>query len=58
MTDLKPCPFCGAIPTLEEKDEFYRVGCQNIDGCGMCVHTPWFDGKKEVIEWWNRWKGE
>ena len=51
---LKPCPFCGVIPTLEENNGLYRVSCRNMDGCKVCVHIPWSDGKMDVIEWWNR----
>jgi len=36
MTDLKPCPFCGVVPTLNSHEECYgtcyELGC---DECGI-----------------------
>lgn len=60
---LKPCPFCGAAPELEDHRTIWRVGCQ----CGAGVlgeRAPEPDGsepdsywagiRQTAIEAWNR----
>lgn len=34
MTNLKPCPFCGNVPTLNAHEECYGT-CYEL-GCGEC----------------------
>ena len=55
---LKPCPFCGCVPTGEAfEDMFHRIKfgieCKNAD-CVIQPMTPWFADKEECIEVWNR----
>jgi len=49
---LKPCPFCGGIPTLEEKDSThyyrYRVFCKNCDASQAWEHT-----ERIAVSQWN-----
>lgn len=57
---LKPCPFCGGAPILNEKQTF--IACDNPD----CVINPCLDWeiepktntKAEAIAAWNRRAGE
>jgi len=61
MSDLRPCPFCGAKPYLYENDPYMddrrhnRVHCENcgVDG----PHDAWYtvDG---IIKAWNTRAGE
>ena len=65
--NLKPCPFCGAHPTLNkddgaswliptrisDDDPAYSVECDNVDcDCNPC--TILFKTKEEAIEAWNK----
>lgn len=52
--ELKPCPFCGKEAVIEERDDFYRVRCENFPKCPASICTPWFDEKYNVVEMWNR----
>ena len=58
MSDLKPCPFCGAKEDDEDQplgvwwiDDEWKVVC---DRCG--ANTGWFNRqeREEAIEAWNR----
>lgn len=52
MSDLKPCPFCGKLPTLElESSQSWYVHCDNPD----CIASPaLMSGTKGgAIEAWN-----
>ena len=61
MDELKPCPFCGAIPIIQTKclDKnkastiIYRVIDENVD-CRFFPSTGWYYLKQEAIEAWNR----
>ena len=58
MAELKPCPFCGATPTLETfTDMFnrikYGVECHFAD-CEISPYTAWYADKNDAIEAWNR----
>ena len=54
MNTLKPCPFCGEVPTpWDTKDGKYYIDCENK----KCVMKPGTDTKLDLytaIEWWNR----
>lgn len=61
MTDeLKPCPFCGNIDTLD-----FQWGCKDREGtpinvhCGVCgTSGPWIysepDTEYKAVELWNK----
>lgn len=67
MTELKPCPFCGQIPIIEESARFPRYGkdegerikgytvvCKNMD-CILLNEDNWYRrSAKEASEAWNR----
>lgn len=49
----KPCPFCGTIPAMYEKEEmriyfFHTICCKK---CGANIQDS---DKSKVIEKWNR----
>lgn len=66
MPELKPCPFCGQIPTIEESARFPRYGkdegerikgytvvCKNIN-CILLNADNWYRRSgKEACEAWN-----
>lgn len=61
MMELKPCPFCGCVDTLDPNDQFggqkpYAVCCWGTDdgkdGCGYM--GPEAVTKGEAITAWNR----
>lgn len=57
MTDkLKPCPFCGKVPRLEQYGDFWQIECRN-DECWMKPRTS-LDGKDVVIRGWERRNGD
>lgn len=56
MTELKPCPFCGAEVKLEKEwadalSVFYNFNCYN---CGMFCFQNECVPKDIAIEAWNR----
>lgn len=67
MTELKPCPFCGQIPIIEESARFPRYGkdegkrikgytvvCKNLY-CILHNADDWYRrSAKEASEAWNR----
>lgn len=67
MPELKPCPFCGQIPIIEESARFPRYGkdegerikgytvvCQNMD-CILHNEDNWYRrSEEEACEAWNR----
>ena len=64
MIELKPCPFCGQLPELQEDFRFpwperertraYEVVCQNSDCIIGHVDTHYRLKKCGIIELWNR----
>lgn len=61
QTELKPCPFCGGIAQIDNRDTCVIVSCQNED----CYFTPELmftyhnqelrdETEKAAIEAWNR----
>ena len=67
MSDLKPCPFCGRIPEIQEDSRWPRHGkyagkrvdafevvCKNM-GCVICgADNVYFLSAEEAAEAWNR----
>lgn len=52
METLKPCPFCGGVPKVEQYLELnFRVQCLGPK-CKVWPSTIW-GTKDEAIEWWN-----
>ena len=58
---LKPCPFCGGEPILDEDSvaftnkpkSCFQILCINRQ-CGVHLKTKWRETKQEAIEAWNR----
>ena len=60
MENLKPCPFCGEIPTVThdaQNCETYVIQCANGE-CACMPVTWWYLTKEEAIEAWNRRAGK
>jgi len=50
MSELKPCPFCGAIPRMDEyTDHSWGIECGNINCCGKSFVAD----KEFIINQWN-----
>jgi hypothetical protein len=67
MEELKPCPFCGAIPTIEYEPDIshnsgiYRLSAKHDNTCfirkmnGMNKYGEMSDRNKDIIvSAWNR----
>ena len=58
MEELKPCPFCGAIPKVNHLDypfiEIWFVKCEN---CSAEINNP-RSTEQEALKDWNRRFGE
>ncbi|WP_454731446.1 MULTISPECIES: Lar family restriction alleviation protein [Cupriavidus] len=54
--ELKPCPFCGARPTLKRLDEIVGISCGEESGCDNTGLFIAFTASKETeaIAAWNR----
>lgn len=57
--ELKPRPFCGVVPDIQEEPDAWYDGdsafyamCMN-DDCRMCVETETYLTREEVIDAWN-----
>jgi len=52
MTELKPCPFCGAKPQVwkDKNAAYHRVVCSNTK-CGLAATL--IDTKEAAITAWN-----
>lgn len=47
---LKPCPFCGEVPSLELKHELSLYnGCITCPQCGVSIER-FFETKRECVE--------
>lgn len=64
MSELKPCPFCGATPKIQQDFRYPRPSCQKrIAWEVVCpnykciignVDNNYYLSKAEAIEAWNR----
>lgn len=52
MTELKPCPFCGAEANAYQVEDWYAVYCENRPDCRASVGE--FDSEEQAIAAWNR----
>ena len=53
MAELKPCPFCGRIPTVEDcGDNRWFIRCK----CGIAQDKLYFQ-RCDAIRAWNKRKG-
>ena len=55
MAGLKPCPFCGIIPTIEYDDYFMKwvISCNNHK-CKIQPSTDLHKRKGVITKEWNR----
>lgn len=58
--ELKPCPFCGALPNMEigyptDRPEtlYYAIMCDNIK-CAVQPTTDYYTSKGQSTRAWNR----
>lgn len=60
MKKLKPCPFCGEIPTVVHDTQGYEsYDIQCVNGECSCMPVTWcYPTQEEAIEAWNRRAGE
>ena len=54
MSELKPCPFCGASMVVVTKDMFTHPGTVGDGQCLMAGKGYYW----EHIDWWNTRAGE
>ncbi len=66
VKDLKPCPFCGSKPNVQEYNGgFVAIGCSN-GRCYIHPHEFGFPSMEDAIEKWNKraertcgeWRGD
>lgn len=53
MSELKPCPFCGEIPSLVKWGNEWDVECLSVV-CAIVPETGLYLTQEEAIEAWNR----
>jgi hypothetical protein len=56
MTELKPCPFCGAIPKITTLAEGMNWICCENDKCKIQPCTDWHKNLSVIVREWNRRK--
>lgn len=57
MTELKPCPFCGAkaeLVIMSETDGTWEVQCTKCSACSPNGPTAGAWTEEEAIEAWNQ----
>lgn len=62
MSELKPCPFCGAEARIESNRDWHRLLADHDDYCIIKDYEPTYsasEGQREyMIEDWNRRSGD
>ena len=53
--DLKPCPFCGHPPELEEVGGIFNL--VHTSDCIALGVTTYFEAEEAIRKWNRRWKG-
>jgi Lar family restriction alleviation protein len=51
MDELKPCPFCGQPPTIEDTDEATHIFCETDDCLGPSITMH---AHVHAVAMWNR----
>lgn len=64
MSELKPCPFCGAKPVAKfniviagQVSDWNVIECEN-EKCRIKPFTDWHKSKSVVVREWNRRAGD
>jgi hypothetical protein len=57
VSNLKPCPFCGAVPTKNPSGEYYAAHIEHADDCILITYFEndglvWLMG--DEVAAWNR----
>lgn len=59
--ELKPCPFCGQLPNVEQEGQNLKIACTNPK-CEMHPTTRWRStakyGEQRVFDMWNMRDGK
>ena len=54
MTELKKCPFCGEMPTLEQYNNgMWWIKCENPK-CQIAPFTDMNKSRAVIVREWNR----
>jgi len=52
---LKPCPFCGVVPEVEEtKDFVYDIKCYNMHCEIELTLKNYAPSEEEAVKFWNK----
>jgi hypothetical protein len=58
MSELLPCPFCGAQPTIRTNRDWHHLQADHDDGCPMGERVVSFpatdDDRVALVQTWNR----
>ena len=53
-TELKPCPFCGEVPTIDKHPtkKYFSISCWDPN-CVCMPKTGWYISEEKAAEAWN-----
>ncbi len=56
MSELKHCPFCGALAAVKKDGEIYTIECRHPTTCYLYLkkNRPKFFIREAAIKQWNR----
>ena len=64
MSELLPCPFCGAVPVFVDRDKLYGINhqpeeqCWDVQcltvGCYAEFGADWYLSQARAAQLWNR----